>query len=134
MARGRLRIYLGAAPGVGKTVAMLDEGRRRLARGTDVVVGLVETHGREHTAEMITGLEVLPRARLDYRGTTFEETEVERIEVEHANRYRLQLENFARAVAGEEPPLLGRDDAVAQARVLDALLRSAGTGAPVSIQ
>ena len=61
MARGRLRIYLGAAPGVGKTVAMLDEGRRRAARGTDVVVGLVETHGRAHTAEMIEGLEVLPR-------------------------------------------------------------------------
>ena len=56
MARGRHRIYLGAAPGVGKTVAMLDEGRRRLARGTDVVVGLVETHGREHTAEMVEGL------------------------------------------------------------------------------
>ena len=63
MARGRHRIYLGAAPGVGKTVAMLDEGRRRLARGTDVVVGLVETHGREHTAEMVEGLEVAaPRA------------------------------------------------------------------------
>src|SRR6476661_6417571 len=59
MARGRHRIYLGAAPGVGKTVAMLDEGRRRLARGTDVVAGLVETHGREHTAEMIEGLEVV---------------------------------------------------------------------------
>jgi predicted dehydrogenase len=61
-------------------------------------------------------------------------TEVERIEVEHSNRYRLQLENFARAVAGEEPPLLGRDDAVAQARVLDALLRSAESGAPASLQ
>ena len=68
------------------------------------------------------------------RGTTFEETEVERIEVEHANRYRLQLENFARAIAGEEPPLLGRDDAVAQARVLDALLRSAETGVPAALQ
>ncbi|HYN65589.1 MAG TPA: ATP-binding protein [Ornithinibacter sp.] len=76
MARGRLRIYLGAAPGVGKTVAMLDEGRRRMARGTDVVVGLVETHGREHTSEMIAGLDVLPRARLDYRGTTFEEMDL----------------------------------------------------------
>ena len=63
MARGRHRIYLGAAPGVGKTVAMLDEGRRRHARGTDVVVGLVETHGREHTAQMVEGLEVVPRAR-----------------------------------------------------------------------
>jgi D-xylose 1-dehydrogenase (NADP+, D-xylono-1,5-lactone-forming) len=68
------------------------------------------------------------------RGTTFEETEVELIEIEHANRYQLQLENFARAVAGEEPPLLGRGDAVAQARVLDALARSAETGAPASLQ
>ncbi len=77
MARGRLRIYLGAAPGVGKTVAMLDEGRRRMARGTDVVAGLVETHGREHTAEMAEGLEVLPRARLGHRGATFEEMDLD---------------------------------------------------------
>ncbi len=77
MARGRLRIYLGAAPGVGKTVAMLDEGRRRVARGTDVVVGLVETHGREHTAEMVEGLELLPRARLEHRGATFEEMDLD---------------------------------------------------------
>ena len=53
--RGHLRIYLGAAPGVGKTYKMLGEGQRRLARGTDVVVGFVETHGREHTAEMLAG-------------------------------------------------------------------------------
>ena len=66
------------------------------------------------------------------RGLTFDELEVERVEVEHADRYRLQLENFARAVSGDEPPLLGRDDAVAQARVLDALARSSETGAPVS--
>ncbi len=77
MARGRLRIYLGAAPGVGKTVAMLDEGRRRIARGTDVVVGLVETHGRPHTAEMTDGLEVVPRARLGHRGTSFEEMDLD---------------------------------------------------------
>jgi D-xylose 1-dehydrogenase (NADP+, D-xylono-1,5-lactone-forming) len=57
---------------------------------------------------------------------------VERIEIEHANRYRLQLENFARAIRGVEPPLLGRDDAAAQARTLDALLRSAETGLPGS--
>ena len=75
--RGRLRIYLGAAPGVGKTVAMLDEGRRRMARGTDVVVGLVETHGREHTAEMVAGLEVLPRTRLEHRGASFEEMDLD---------------------------------------------------------
>ncbi|MDI6102516.1 DUF4118 domain-containing protein [Actinoplanes sp. NEAU-A12] len=61
MARGELRIYLGAAPGVGKTYAMLEEAHRRAGRGTDVVVGLVETHGRPHTAAMVGGLEVLPR-------------------------------------------------------------------------
>ena len=53
MARGNLRVYLGAAPGVGKTFAMLNEGRRRHARGTDVVVGFVETHGRARTREQI---------------------------------------------------------------------------------
>ena len=77
VARGRHRIYLGAAPGVGKTVAMLDEGRRRLARGTDVVVGLVETHGREHTAEMVEGLAVLPRARLVHRGAVLQELDLD---------------------------------------------------------
>lgn len=59
--RGELRIHLGAAPGVGKTFAMLDEGRRRRDRGTDVVVGLVETHGRAKTAALLDGLEVVPR-------------------------------------------------------------------------
>ena len=58
--RGRLRIYLGAAPGVGKTYAMLEEGRRRRARGTDVVVAHVETHGRSKTAEPLGDLEVIP--------------------------------------------------------------------------
>ncbi|MFC4945357.1 DUF4118 domain-containing protein [Pseudonocardia sp. GCM10023141] len=61
MRRGELRIYLGAAPGVGKTFAMLGEARRRLDRGTDVVVGLVETHGRERTAALLAGIEVVPR-------------------------------------------------------------------------
>ncbi|BBH67240.1 sensor histidine kinase [Actinoplanes sp. OR16] len=61
MARGELRIYLGAAPGVGKTYAMLEEAQRRSGRGTDVVIGLVETHGREHTAAMIGDLETIPR-------------------------------------------------------------------------
>lgn len=59
--RGELRIYLGMAPGVGKTFAMLGEARRRLDRGTDVVVGVVETHGRAKTADLVAGLEVVPR-------------------------------------------------------------------------
>ncbi|SNR99662.1 sensor histidine kinase [Actinomadura mexicana] len=73
MARGRLRIYLGAAPGVGKTYAMLAEGRRRVARGTDLVVGFVETHGRVHTAELLDGLEIVARRTLAYRGADFTE-------------------------------------------------------------
>ncbi|RFS85111.1 sensor histidine kinase KdpD [Actinomadura spongiicola] len=76
MARGRLRIYLGAAPGVGKTYAMLAEGRRRSERGTDVVVGLVETHGRPRTAALLDGMEVLPRATLTHRGAEFTELDV----------------------------------------------------------
>src|SRR2546430_4502575 len=77
--RGQLRIYLGNAAGVGKTYDMLCEGHRRVERGTDVVVGFVETHGRKHTAELIEGLEVVPRARIAYRGTTFEEMDLDAV-------------------------------------------------------
>ena len=77
--RGKLRVYLGAAPGVGKTYAMLGEGRRRCERGTDVVVGFVETHGRQHTAEMLEGLEVVPRSTISYRGSTYQEMDVDAV-------------------------------------------------------
>ncbi len=76
VSRGSLRVYLGAAPGVGKTFAMLCEGRRRAGRGTDVVVGFVETHGRTHTAEQLADLEIIPRQTLSYRDTVFEEMDV----------------------------------------------------------
>src|SRR6478672_10823951 len=79
MGRGSLRIYLGAAPGVGKTVAMLDEAHRRLERGTDVVVGYVETHGRPHTAALLDGLEVLRRRQVTYRGATLTELDVDAV-------------------------------------------------------
>ncbi len=79
MARGNLRVYLGAAPGVGKTFAMLNEGRRRHDRGTDVVVGYVETHGRARTVEQIGDLEVVPRKRVTYRGSEFEEMDVDAV-------------------------------------------------------
>ena len=75
--RGELRIYLGAAPGVGKTYAMLEEAQRRAERGTDVVVGLVETHGRAHTDAMIGDLEVVPRREITYRGTGFTEMDLD---------------------------------------------------------
>ena len=77
--RGELRIYLGAAPGVGKTYAMLCEAHRRVERGTDVVVGLVETHGRSKTAKMIEGLEVLPRRTVSYRGVDLTELDVDAV-------------------------------------------------------
>ncbi|WP_067794195.1 sensor histidine kinase [Actinomadura formosensis] len=76
MARGQLRVYLGAAPGVGKTFAMLAEARRRQERGTDVVVGYVETHDRPRTAELLEGLEVVPRRKVTYRGAEFGELDV----------------------------------------------------------
>ena len=79
VARGTLRIYLGAAPGVGKTFDMLGEAHRRLSRGTDVVVGLVETHGRARTAEQIEGLEVLPRKQVTHRGVTLTELDVDAV-------------------------------------------------------
>jgi two-component system sensor histidine kinase KdpD len=79
MARGTLRIYLGAAPGVGKTYAMLNEGRRRGSRGTDVVVAYVETHGRANTAAQIGDLEVVPRHVVTYRGSSFEEMDVDAV-------------------------------------------------------
>jgi two-component system, OmpR family, sensor histidine kinase KdpD len=83
MARGALRIYLGAAPGVGKTYAMLTEGQRRRERGTDVAVALLETHGRRLTAAMAEGLEVVPRRALVYRGVTFTEMDTDAVLARH---------------------------------------------------
>jgi len=79
MARGELRIYLGAAPGVGKTYAMLEEAHRRAERGTDVVIALVETHGRKHTAAMIGDLEIVGRRTMTYRGTAFTEMDLDAV-------------------------------------------------------
>ncbi|MGI5509719.1 ATP-binding protein [Streptomyces sp. CA-106131] len=76
---GRLKVYLGAAPGVGKTYRMLDEGRRRAARGADVVVGFGECHGRRHTEEMLEGLEIVPRARCEYREGVFPEMDLDAV-------------------------------------------------------
>lgn len=76
---GRLRVYLGSAAGVGKTYAMLNEGKRRKERGTDVVVGYVETHKRVQTEAQLDGLEVLPRQKISYRGVTLEEMDTQAI-------------------------------------------------------
>ncbi|MEV6537462.1 histidine kinase, partial [Streptomyces sp. NPDC051639] len=79
MARGKLRIYLGAAPGVGKTYAMLSEAHRRVERSTDCVVAFVEHHHRPRTEVMLHGLEQLPRKELEYRGTVFTEMDVDAV-------------------------------------------------------
>jgi two-component system, OmpR family, sensor histidine kinase KdpD len=75
-ASGRLRIYLGYAPGAGTTCALLSEGHRRAEHGTDVVVAIAETHGRPHTEALLAGLEIIPPANVPYQGTTFEEIDL----------------------------------------------------------
>ncbi|MBB5916763.1 two-component system sensor histidine kinase KdpD [Nocardia transvalensis] len=79
MKRGQLRIYLGAAPGVGKTFAMLGEAHRRLERGRDLVAAVVETHGRTKTAELLEGIERIPQKNIEYRGATLPELDVEAV-------------------------------------------------------
>jgi two-component system, OmpR family, sensor histidine kinase KdpD len=81
--RGRLRVYLGAVAGAGKTYAMLNEGHRRESRGTDVVVGYVETHGRSQTQALLGDLEIIPRKKITYRGVTLEEMDTEAIIARH---------------------------------------------------
>lgn len=83
MARGRLRVYLGAAPGVGKTYDMLAEGRRRASRGTDVVIAFMEDYGRPLTRQMAEGLETVPRRTMPYRGCAFTEMDLDAVLTRH---------------------------------------------------
>ena len=78
-AAGRFRLYLGAAAGVGKTFAMLNEGKRRLERGTDIVIGFVECHGRAKTKDLCAGFETVPRKVVEYRGSMFEEMDTDAV-------------------------------------------------------
>jgi two-component system sensor histidine kinase KdpD len=77
--KGSLKLFLGYAPGVGKTFSMLSEAIRRHTRGDDIVIGVVETHGRKGIAELLPQLEVMPRKKIDYKGTIFEEMDVDGI-------------------------------------------------------
>ncbi|WP_075290513.1 sensor histidine kinase [Pararhizobium arenae] len=86
--RGRLKIFLGAAPGVGKTYEMLQSGRARKAEGVDVVIGIVETHGRQETQALVAGLELIPRRDIEYKGRTLHEMDLDAI---LARRPRLVL-------------------------------------------
>jgi two-component system, OmpR family, sensor histidine kinase KdpD len=82
-ARGRLRVYLGIAPGVGKTYKALEELHRRKERGTDVVIGFLETHGRPRTAELAASLETVPRKKIPYKGVTVEEMDTDAVIQRH---------------------------------------------------
>src|ERR1700733_4862630 len=77
--RGRFKVFLGYAPGLGKTFSMLSEALRRKSRGEDIVIGIVETHGRARTAELAAQLEQVPRREMEYKGTLFEEMDVDAI-------------------------------------------------------
>jgi len=81
--RGQLKIFFGMAAGVGKTYAMLEAAAERLAEGIDVVIGYVETHGRAETEALVVGLPIMPRRKLDYRGTLFEEMDLDAILLRH---------------------------------------------------
>ena len=80
---GVFKLFLGYAPGVGKTYSMLSEAIRRQSRGEDVVIGVVETHGRRATQELVSRLESVPRKKIDYKGTLFEEMDVDAILARH---------------------------------------------------
>ena len=114
MARGELRIHLGAAPGVGKTYTMLEEAHRRAERGTDVVIAFVETHGRRHTAAMIGDLEVVPRKRMRYRGAEFPEMDLDAV-LAKAKAYRPLAQHVLAKIRSVSPAaaVSARENAVA---------------------
>src|SRR6202451_1260761 len=80
---GKLRIFVGAAPGVGKTYEMLQQARARKKDGYDVVVGIVETHGRKETQALLQGLEVIPRKHIEYRGQSLQEMDLDAVIARH---------------------------------------------------
>src|ERR1700752_79358 len=76
---GRLRIFVGAAPGVGKTYAMLENARARLTDGYDTIIGVVETHGRRETEALLDGLEVIPRRQIEYKSQMLDEMDLDAV-------------------------------------------------------
>src|ERR1700742_997947 len=80
---GRLKIFVGAAPGVGKTYEMLQQARARKQDGYDVIVGVVETHGRKETQALLDGFEIVPRRRLEYKGQALDEMDLDAVIARH---------------------------------------------------
>src|SRR5262249_40880201 len=81
--RGRLKVFLGAAPGVGKTFAMLQTAQGKRREGLDVVIGVVETHGRKETEALLDGLEIIPRRHIEYKGRVLDEMDIDAILKRH---------------------------------------------------
>src|SRR6202008_3340271 len=111
-ARGKLKIFFGAAAGVGKTYAMLEAARQQRAQGVDVVVGWVETHGRVETEALPAGFEILPRLAVEYRGTALKEFD---LDAARARRLALMLvDALAHSHAPRSPPATPRPAALAR--------------------
>ena len=94
-ARGKLKIFFGMSPGVGKTYAMLQAAREKQTEGCEVVVGIVETHGRKETEALLEGMPIMPRMQIEYRGTTLTEMDLDAVLARHpplARRKRLLYE------------------------------------------
>lgn len=107
-ARGRLKVFMGFAAGVGKTYEMLTEARRRKERGQDIVVGYVETHGRKGTADALGDLEIIPRKKIEYRGAIFEEMDADAILARHP--HLVLIDELAHTnVPGSERPKRWQD-------------------------
>src|SRR5438105_15338591 len=81
--RGKLKIFFGMSPGVGKTYAMLQAARQKQAEGCEVVIGIVETHGRKETEALLEGMPIMPRTQIEYRGTKLEEMDLDAILIWH---------------------------------------------------
>jgi len=104
--RGRLHVFLGAAPGAGKTYAMLAEGRRLAESGSDVVIGLAETHGRDDIEAMAVGLERVPLRQVSYRGTVFAELDLGALLARHPRM--VLVDELAHACRGAGTPSAGK--------------------------
>src|SRR5205807_7638039 len=106
--RGKLKIFFGMSPGVGKTYAMLQAARQTQADGCEVVVGIVETHGRKETEALLEGMPIMPRTQIEYRGTTLSEMDLDAILTWHPDLAIVDELAHTNAPGSRHPTLSGR--------------------------